>query len=158
MTPEPDLHPTLVPLAFLLGTWAGVGQGEYPTIESFEYRETVTFAHVGKPFLAYSQRTSRRSDDFPLHAESGYWRVPSAGRVEVVLAHPTGIVTIDEGSFDGCSIELRTTTVAGTSTAKDVSLVERSFVIDGDELRYSVRMAAVGVALQHHLAATLRRQ
>lgn len=158
----PDLHPGVAVLAPLLGTWAGRGAGEYPTIAPFGYLEEVTFGHVGKPFLAYGQRTRADDDGRPLHAETGYLRVPSAGRVELVLAHPTGITEIQEGalSVDGTAIvlELQATAIGLTASAKDVTALGRSFRIDGDELTYTVAMGAVGQPLQHHLAATLHRK
>ena len=149
------LHPDVEPLAFLLGTWEGEGRGEYPTIPSFEYRETVTFGHVGKPFLAYAQRTTR--DGVPSHAEVGYLRSVGGGRVELVLAHPTGIAEVEEGTVDGSRLELRTTGVVRSGSAKDVAALERSLVVDGDTLSYTVRMAAVGLPLQHHLSAVLEK-
>ena len=153
----PPLHPELEPLAGLLGTWRGEGAGEYPTISPFRYGEEVRFWHVGKPFLAYAQRTWSLEDGRPLHAETGYWRAKPGGMVELVLAHPTGIVEVQEGHQDGGRIDLHSTTTARTATAKQVTALHRTFDLDGDRLSYTLAMAAVGQPLQHHLAAELRR-
>jgi THAP4-like, heme-binding beta-barrel domain len=158
MPDGPPLHPELEPLAFLLGTWHGRGRGEYPTIEPFEYVETVTFGHAGKPFLAYSQRTAHAVDGRPLHAETGYWRLPQPRRVELVVAHPTGIVEVDEGELDSQEVRLRSSAVVRTATAKEVVAVTRTFTLEGAVLRYEVAMAAVGQPLTHHLRAALERQ
>ena len=156
----PPLHPDCQPLAGLIGTWRGRGLGEYPTIDPFGYVEEVTFAHVGKPFLAYVQRTRDASDDRPLHTESGYWRPVARDRLEIVLSHPTGVGEILEGSIQTGTttvFDLHTTAVALTSTAKDVTELHRRFELDGDTLRYSLAMAAVGQPLTHHLRAELYR-
>ncbi|HEY5854322.1 MAG TPA: FABP family protein [Aldersonia sp.] len=156
------LHPDVAALAPLLGTWAGEGAGEYPTIASFGYHEEVVFAHVGKPFLAYRQRTQAVDDGRPLHAETGYVRTTVPGRIELVLAHPTGITEVEEGSMelngDDLVIELASTAIGLTTSAKLVTALARSIRVTGDQLSYRLQMAAVGFPLQHHLAATLRRQ
>jgi hypothetical protein len=157
-----DLHPSVAVLAPLLGIWAGQGAGEYPTIEPFGYLEEVSFEHVGKPFLVYRQRTKAADDGRPLHAEAGYLRVPSAGRIELVLAHPTGITEIAEGTLSVAGgvveMELDATTIGRTASAKAVTALGRSIRVDGDELTYTLRMGAVGQPLQHHLGATLHRE
>jgi THAP4-like, heme-binding beta-barrel domain len=160
-----DLHPDVAALAPLLGSWAGRGEGKYPTIPTFEYFEEVVFSHVGKPFLAYTQRTRATADGKPLHAEAGYLRVPRPGHVELVLAHPSGVTEIEVGTYAviGDVIELELSTSAGgdvglTPTAKEVSALGRSVRLDGDELSYTLRMGAVGQPLQDHLCAVLRRK
>lgn len=155
----PEFHPGV--LAALIGTWSGRGAGDYPTISAFEYLEEVTIARTGKPFLAYTQRT-HSPDGQPMHAETGYLRMPADGRVELVVAHPTGITEIEEGTVsvadDVLSIELRSTSVGRSASAKAVVALERSIHVSGSELHYTLRMAAVGQPLQHHLSATLLRQ
>lgn len=155
------LHPDIAVLAPLLGTWTGAGTGDYPTIDAFTYVETISFTHVGKPFLAYTQRTRHPDTEGPMHSETGYWRVPAPDRLEIVMAQPTGLTEIYEGGIGEHGgvivMDVRSPVVGATSTAKEVTVTERTFELDGDELRYTFRMAAVGQPLQHHLAATLRR-
>lgn len=149
-------------LALLVGTWSGEGAGEYPSIKPFAYREEVTFAAVpGKPFLVYRQSTVRLDTNLPAHSEVGYLRpIGDDGRVELVLAHPTGLAELASGTAtvtpDGLTLHL-TATIHGTPTAKDVTAVERTITITADTLHYDLSMAAVGHPLTHHLTATLHR-
>jgi len=158
---EPELHPDVAVLAPLLGTWEGSGAGEYPTIDDFAYGESITFSHVGKPFVAYTQRTRHPETSVPMHAETGYLRVPRPGSIEIVMAQPTGLTEIYEGAVVGGEVPLlidaRSTSVNATPTAKEVTITERTISVTGDDLHYTFRMAAVGQPLQHHLSATLHR-
>lgn len=163
VVPQPSVapHPDIAPLAPLLGIWRGGGHGEYPTIESFDYLEEVRFGHLGRPFLTYRQRTRAADGGRPMHAETGYLRCPSPDHVELILAHPTGITEICEGGLvvsDGSlRMEFDSTSIGRSSTAKLVTALGRSFTLAGDTIDYTLRMAAVGEPLTHHLAATLRR-
>lgn len=156
------VHPDLTSLAFLIGVWEGEGEGRYPTVDGFSYRERASFvAPVGKPFIAYRQQSWRIGDHpeagAPLHTEAGYLRPAGSGGVEMVLAQPTGIVEVLHGSVAGSSIALMSTTVATSATAKEIDSVERNITVDGASLRYELRMGAVGQPHQVHLEAVLER-
>jgi nitrobindin-like protein len=157
----PEIHPGVRPLAFLLGRWLGAGVGGYPTIESFQYGEEITFSHNGKPYLSYVSRTwlldAGGQPGRPSHMEMGFWRVAPDGTAEVMLAQPTGFTEIYLGEITGSKVELATDVVARTSTAKDVRAGHRLYGLVGQDLAYAYDMAAVGKPLQPHLSAQLKR-
>lgn len=159
----PDLHPSLLGLVPLVGVWRGIGKGGYPTIEDFDYGQQVVFAHDGRGFLRYESRAwilgPDGSPQRPSAREVGWWR-PGAGQdeLEVLLAHPTGIVEIYLGRATGTARwELSTDVVARTATAKEVTANHRLYGIVDGALMYAVDMAAVGQPLQPHLSARLER-
>jgi hypothetical protein len=155
------MHPDLAPLEFLLGRWEGAGIGGYPTIESFRFGQEISFSHNGKPFLSYVSRTWRLDEEgrigLPLGTESGYWRPRPDNQIEVMLAHPTGIVEIYLGEISGTRIEMATDVVARTASAKEVTAGHRLYGLTGADLAYAYDMAAMGQPLQPHLSAQLKR-
>ena len=158
-----DLHERLEPLSFLVGRWHGLGVVGYPTIQERRYEQEVVFAHDGRPFLEYTSRTWTVDDDGRRTGQSareaGWWRPGSEPRdVEVLLAHPSGIVEIYVGEVVFRKVELRTDVVARTETAKEVTALHRLYgIVEGGDLAYAVDMAGVGQGLQPHLSARLQQ-
>jgi hypothetical protein len=156
MAKPTELHPALEPVSFLIGTWTGTGRGFYPTISEFGYEEESRFWSTGRPVLHYEQLTTNAETGSPLHCESGFVRV-SGDKVEFVIAHPLGIVEVEEGTVKGCAIELATVDMGYSSTAEPVSALARRIEVGNDVLVYSLAMKAVGQSLQGHLEASLTR-
>ncbi|MGN6791828.1 MAG: FABP family protein [Streptosporangiaceae bacterium] len=158
-TPEPD--PAIAPLSFLLGRWEGAGVMGYPTIESRNYGEEITFSHNGKPFLIYTSRTWLLEPDGSIgrlsHMELGFWRPQADNGLEVLIVHPTGISEVYYGIIAGTKIEMATDAVVRTATAKEVTAGKRIYGAVGGDLAYAYDMAAVGQPLQPHLSAQLKR-
>lgn len=152
-------HPALAPLEFLIGVWRGSGRGCYPTIDPFEYVEEATFAPgPGKPFLAYRQKTRRAGGDRAvLHSEVGYLRPADGEMAELVIAQPTGIVEVHDGTVQGTRLEFRSSAVGLSETAVDVTQVRRMIEVSGNTMIYRLFMSAVGKPMQIHLEAELER-
>jgi len=135
--------------------------GHYSTIDDFEYREELTFGHVGKPFLAMNQRTRSAATGQPLHAEAGYLRAVGGGVVELVIAQPSGIIEIDIAevvvSESGLMLDFHSHLVGIAPAAKSVTEVRRQLVVTGNEMIIEMWMAAVGEPMQHHLRSKLER-
>jgi hypothetical protein len=154
---EPALHPDARPLAFLLGTWRGQGEGEWPRGEPFAYGEEMTFEHVGEPYLLYSQRSWSPDDEGPIHFERGFLRPGEPGRIELVLAHPLGIAEVAEGTLRGQTIEVATTAVSLTTTGSPVTELRRRIEVSDGVLSYELDMAMHDIALTTHVAARLTK-
>ncbi len=133
----------------------------YPTIESAQFGQEISFGHNGKPFLIYSSRTWLLDEEGnigrPLAMETGFWRPQPDGQLEVLLVHPTGITEIYLGEIAGTRIELATDAVVRTATAKEVTAGRRLYGLIGTDLGYAYDLAAVGQPLQSHVSAQLKR-
>jgi hypothetical protein len=153
----PALHEDLDPIAFLIGTWSGEGDGDYPSSEPFRYREELRFEDVGDTFLLVSQRSWTLPGGEPLHFERGVLRTAGPGRVELTLAHPLGLAEVSEGTVDGTSIELASTAVARASTGSPVVSLARRYRVHDDSMSYEVDMATDDVPSTVHVWASLKR-
>lgn len=160
---SPAVHPDLEPIAWLIGAWHGFGVVGYPSMaESANFAQEVTFSHDGRPFLAYESRTWLVAAEGgerlrPSARETGWWRPLPDRRLEVLLAHPTGIVEVFTGEHAFHKIELGSDVVARTETAWEVTASKRLYGKVADDLAYAIDMAAVGHPMQAHASARLRR-
>ena len=159
-----NIHPNCAPLAWLIGTWAGNGHGEYPGIESFQFGQEVLFQQDGRPFIHYMSR-SWIVDEQGNHVreaaqETGFLRPQADGTLEVVLSHNLGYAEIWHGVLhaEQPRFEIVTDAVARTSTAKEYSAGKRLYGYVNGDLMYAFDMAAMGHELQPHTHAQLTRQ
>jgi len=139
----------------LPGVWRGHGEGHYPTIATFGYREEVTFARLGdKPIISYVQRTWHLDDGRPLHGECGYLRL-DGDRVELLIAQPTGFAEVHHGRDGGGVIDFGITAFGRSATALPVQTVRRRWAGEGDDLVVELWMSYSDVVDGHHLRAVL---
>lgn len=144
-------------LDVLPGVWEGAGEGDYPTIDPFGYREQLTFTRLrDKPIVGYAQRTSHAHTGAPLHAECGYLRV-DGDRVELVVAQPTGFAEVHHGTAADGVIEFGITVLGRTRSALRVVSVRRRWAIGDGLLTVDLWMSYGGAVDAHHLRAELRR-
>ena len=146
------------PLERLSGRWVGEGVGDYPTIEPFTYREVLEIATApGRPLATWRSTTTDGPTGAPRHSEVGFLRAVGDG-VELVLSHGFGVTEISVATPDDPgTYRFESVSVVCSPSAKAVDAVVRTITVDGDVLEYDTSMAAVGVAMTHHLSARLVR-
>ena len=160
----PNIHPNCAPLAWLIGTWAGNGHGEYETIDDFQFGQEVLFQQDGRPFIHFMSRSwivDENGDHVREAAqETGFIRPQEDRTLEVVMAHNTGFIEIWHGELhpDQPRFEIVSDAVARTATAKEYAGGKRLYGYVNGDLLYAFDMAAMGKELQPHTHAQLRRQ
>ncbi len=159
-----NIHPQCARLAWLIGTWAGNGHGEYSTIEPFHYGQELIFQQDGRPFIHYMSRSWLVDEEGnyirEAAQETGFLRPQEDGGLEMVLSHNLGFTEIWAGEIhpEQPRFEMATDAVARTATAKDYSGGTRLYGLVNGDLLYAFDMAAMGQPLQPHLHAQLVRQ
>ncbi|MPV50431.1 MULTISPECIES: FABP family protein [unclassified Pseudactinotalea] len=108
--------------------------------------------------------------------ESGYWRVAPAApedareltgegdpartpvtQLEVLLAEPTGHVSVYLGAVAGPRVDLATDLVARTRTGADITAAKRMYGLVGGELMWATDLAAFGHEMASYSSGRLQR-
>lgn len=157
--PSPDIGRLFT---LLEGTWTGEGQGAFPTVQSFDYRETPTFTRRNEDTLAYEQRTHKRYDGqtdwLVSHWESGFLRILESGELELTSAQ-VGRSEVLVGSVilrgDVFHIHFRSKIIINDPR---MICTERTLELEGDALHYEMQMQTTKVdPLTPHLKITLQQ-
>ena len=160
------IEETMRRLECLAGRWTGRGRGNYPTIEPFEYEETLRFdPDASYPLIHYEQRTRLIPTGEASHWESGFIRPLDDGSIELSNSQDSGRVEVLRGALaepedaaDNLQLVLASVVLDHDPRLQGTS---RIFTVRGDNLRYAVMMATHTTPqpeLQQHLVAELKRQ
>lgn len=153
------MHPLFT---LLSGTWTGEGRGQFPAINSFDYRETLIFTRRDEKTLAYEQRTQKRYDGqtewLESHWENGFIRILESVELEMTSAQ-IGRTEVLVGSVESRGDVFRVHFVSKSIT-NDPRMISsaRTFELEGGALRYEMEMQTTAVNQStKHLEITLQR-
>lgn len=156
-----NLPPELLPVAWMIGRWEGAGLFDYPGTRKGRFGQELVLLNDGRPFLEWHSHTWELDEEGnqikPLAIELGFLRVPSEGQVELMLAHPTGIVEMYYGTIEPARLTMATDGVMRSPHAKDYTAASRLYGLVNSELFWVMDMAAMGHPMQSHVSAQLKR-
>ncbi|EST21686.1 hypothetical protein N566_27300 [Streptomycetaceae bacterium MP113-05] len=158
-----DLHPDLVPLAFLLGNWTGAGVAEFEDSEKCNFGQEVVFSHDGRDFLEYVSHSwvldGEGKKTTPLETETGYWRIDSERKVEVVMIRDQGVAEVWYGELadQKPQIDLATDAIARTASSGEYSGGKRLYGYVKGDLMWVGEKATPEVPLRPYMSAQLKK-
>ncbi len=147
-------------LASLIGAWRGTVEVTFPTIESSTCEEEMRFEDGGAGpdfvFVSYAERAWDAETGLVQHSERGFWRC-EGDVVDVTLAHPIGVTEVAEGTVQGTSITLASTSISRATSGLEVLALHRRYEVQGDRMRYEIHMTTPETSLTLHLTGSLTR-
>lgn len=156
-----DLPEAILPLAWIIGRWEGVGLFDYPTIQEGRFGQSLDVINDGRGFLEWHSHTWLLDEEGnqvrPLATELGFLRPAGEGECELLLTHPTGIVEMYYGTMEPARLTLQTDGVMRSPQAKEYSAGTRMYGLVKGDLLWAMDMAAMGQPLGNHLSAQLKK-
>jgi hypothetical protein len=159
-----NTHNTIYNVFTILeGTWTGEGRGQFPTVTSFDYRETLTFTRRDEKSMAYEQRTQKRHDGqtewVVSHWENGFIRILESGKLELINAQSGGRGEVLTGTVEASNSTFKIHFVS-KAILNDPRMISsaRRYELEGDTLRFEMEMQTTKVDQStRHLKIALRR-
>src|SRR6266498_254000 len=150
-------------LDLLEGTWSGEGRGYFPTVTSFDYRETLVFTRRDEKTLAYEQRAQKRYDGqteyLQSHWENGFISILENDDLQLVNIQIDGRSEILIGTIETLDhlIRIHFVSKALNNDPRMISSA-RTFELEGDSLYYEMEMQTTKVNESTlHLKIALQR-
>lgn len=147
----------------LEGTWKGEGRGQFPSVTSFQFRETLIFTRRDEKTLAYEQRTQKlydgQTDYLQSHWENGFISILENGDLQMVNIQIGGRNEILVATVESLEDKFRIHFVSKVlnNDARMISSA-RIFELQGDLLSYEMEMQTTKVDRSTpHLKIALQR-
>lgn len=160
-----NLLETIKPLLILEGHWEGIGQGTYPTLKPFSYKEETSFEVVkGEPYIQMTQKAwilNKNSKEF-IHWETGIISAIGLNKLKFYTCHMNGRIEVLIGDYVERSkanrIEFKSESIKNEVGLKNAIRSHRIFIFDKDLFEYRLGISTYDMQSQKdHLKAKLTK-
>jgi len=159
---DPTVNQQLLGLAWMLGSWQGEANGNWPGLGDFHVGCRIDFTSNGSRYMHYICQTYWMDDDGqptkPFTMETGFWFPHDDATVDVIVADADGWTENYTGTVQGAKIELTSDVVARIKTSDEQYTGGSRLYgnVDG-QLMWTWDCATLDVPLQPFIWATLKR-
>jgi hypothetical protein len=151
-------HPFVEPVGFLLGEWAGSGEGLWSP--GFSFSDHVVFTgddEGGRPIVEMRQVTTG-ADGAPSHSEVGFLMCRPDGAVFATVAQPSGITEALAGRVSAPErLELSSVEIGHAPETDPVTATARRLYLEDGSLVLEVDISVGNEGLAPHTRSVLRR-